>query len=77
MDLTKIEGLLETMLEKQGSIVRMLNHIQLSLYSIDKGLEAAPKCLAESLDAKFDEIKKDLASLQTDCMDIKSPTDSH
>ena len=77
MDLTKIEGLLETMLEKQGSIVRMLNHIQLSLYSIDKGLEAAPAALSESLDARFEEIRKGIADIQSDCMDLKSPTDSH
>ncbi len=77
MDLTKIEGLLETMLEKQGSIVRMLNHIQLSLYSIDKGLEAAPGSLAESLDGRFDEIKKGIASIQSECMGSNSPSDSH
>ena len=77
MDLTKIEGLLETLVEKQGSIVRMLNHIQLSLYSIDKGLEAAPASLAESLDQRFDDIKKDIASIQAECVDMKSRTDSH
>lgn len=57
MDLSKVEQLLETLIDRQNSMVRMLNHIELSLYSIDKGLEAAPQQFEEMLDRKLREFK--------------------
>lgn len=57
MDLSKVEQLLETLIDRQNAMVRMLNHIELSLYSIDKGLEVAPQQIEEMLERKLRELK--------------------
>ena len=57
MDLSKVEHLLETLIDRQNAMVRMLNHIELSLFSIDKGLEAAPQQFEEMLDRKLRDFK--------------------
>jgi hypothetical protein len=57
MDLSKVEQLLETLIERQNSMVRMLNHIELSLFSIDKGLESAPHQFEDMLERKLKEFR--------------------
>lgn len=57
MDLSKVEQLLETLIDRQNAMVRMLNHIELSLFSIDKGLEVAPQQFEEALDRKLKELR--------------------
>lgn len=57
MDLSKVEQLLETLIDRQNAMVRMLNHIELSLFSIDKGLEVAPQQFEEAIDRKLRELK--------------------
>ncbi len=57
MDLSKVEQLLETLIDRQNAMVRMLNHIELSLFSIDKGLESAPLQFEEMIDRKLRELK--------------------
>ncbi len=57
MDLSKVEQLLETLIDRQNAMVRMLNHIELSLFSIDKGLEVAPQQFEEMIDRKLREVR--------------------